>query len=125
MIWTTANTKHLDGNTKPHEVLLCYDFTNGVTDEEEEVLLQAKLNLFTIGTITLLESEIGTLVLTTKILGVYFGTEDLTFDFPHTLGEIEVDTIPMHIGVQDMKITHQNLLKDAQVHDLNLGFEEE
>ncbi len=96
---------------------------NGVINEEEEVLLQAELILFTSGTITIPESKIGTLVLTTKILGVDSGIEDLTFDFPHTLSEIKVDTTPMHIGVQDMKIAHWNLLKDVQVHDLNLGFE--
>jgi hypothetical protein len=31
----------------------------------------------------LLEPQIGTSVLTTEILGVEFGIEDLTFDFPH------------------------------------------
>lgn len=38
------------------------------------------------------------MVLITKILGVDSGTKDLTFDFPHTLSEIKVDTTPMHIG---------------------------
>ncbi len=50
-----------------------------------------------------------------------FGTEDLTFDFPHTLGEIEVDATPSHIKVHDMKFTCWNLPKDVQVQDLNLG----
>jgi hypothetical protein len=55
---TIAMTKHLDNNTKHHKVLLCYDFTKRITYEEEEMLFVAKLNLFMIGTITLLESEI-------------------------------------------------------------------
>jgi hypothetical protein len=54
----------------------------------------------------------GILVLTIEILGVDSSTEDLTFDFPHTLGEIKVDTTPMCIKVQHMKITHWNLPKD-------------
>jgi hypothetical protein len=65
------------------------------------------------------------LVLTIEIFGMDFRIKDLTFDFPHTLGEIKVDATPMHIKVQDMKITHWNLPMDVQVQDLNLGFEEE
>lgn len=71
---TIVVTKHLDGNIKRPEILLCYDFMNVITDKEEEVLLQAKLDMFTIGTITLLELEMGISVLTIKLLGVDFGT---------------------------------------------------
>ncbi len=46
-------TKHLDSNTKRLEVLLCYDFANEVTNEEEDVLLALESNLFAIDTITL------------------------------------------------------------------------
>ncbi len=35
-----------------------YDFVNKVTDEEKDALLVVKLDLFTIGTIILLESKI-------------------------------------------------------------------
>jgi len=38
----------------------------------------------------LLEPKISTLIMTTKILGVDFGTDSI-FDFPHILGEIKVD----------------------------------
>jgi hypothetical protein len=72
---------------------------NGVINKEEEVLLQAELDLFTIGTITLLELDIGASVLTTKAFGMDFGMKDLTFDFPHTSNEIEVDATPMCIKV--------------------------
>jgi len=33
-------TKHLDSNTKGLEVLLCYDFVNGITNKEEDVFLE-------------------------------------------------------------------------------------
>jgi len=69
-VQTIVITKHLDKNIKMTKVLHCYDFMNGITNKEEEVLLQTKLDLFTIDTITLLEPEMGTSVLTTKLLGV-------------------------------------------------------
>jgi hypothetical protein len=34
-IRTIVITKHLDSNTKCPEILLCYNFINGVADEEE------------------------------------------------------------------------------------------
>jgi len=58
IICTIVVIKHLDNNTKRLEILLYYDFVNGITDEEEDVLLVAKLDLFAIGTITLLEHEV-------------------------------------------------------------------
>jgi hypothetical protein len=42
--------------------------------------------------------EVGTLVLTTEVLSVDFSTKDLTFDFPHTSGEIEVDATLMMLA---------------------------
>jgi hypothetical protein len=57
-IHTIAITKHLDSNIKRPKVLLCYDFINGVTNEEEDMLLVAKLDLFTIGTINLLKLKV-------------------------------------------------------------------
>jgi hypothetical protein len=39
-------TKHLDSSTKCLEVLLCYDFVNGIINKEEDVLLEVELNLF-------------------------------------------------------------------------------
>jgi hypothetical protein len=42
--------------------------------------------------------EVSTLVLTTEVLGVDFSTKDLTFDFPHTPSEIEVDATPMMLA---------------------------
>jgi hypothetical protein len=40
------------------KILLCYNFVNKVTNEEENVLLAAKLDLFTIGTIILPKLEV-------------------------------------------------------------------
>jgi hypothetical protein len=85
---------------------------NGVIDKEEEVFLRVDSNMFIIGTITLPKFKMGTLVLTTEVLGVDFGTKDLIFDFPHNLDEINVDTTPMCIKVQHMKFTCWNLSKD-------------
>jgi hypothetical protein len=48
--------------------------------------------MFTIGTIMLLEQEIGISILTTEVLGVDF-TKDLTFDFPHIL--VKLRWIPL------------------------------
>jgi hypothetical protein len=39
VIQTTPITKHLIASTKQPKVLLCYDFVNGITYEEEKTLL--------------------------------------------------------------------------------------
>jgi len=41
----------------------------------------------------------GVSILTTKLFNVDSGIRDFTFDFPHTLGEIEVDATPVRIKV--------------------------
>ncbi len=58
IIHTIAITKHLDNNIKCPKVLLCYNFDNGVTNEEEDVLLVIESNLFIIDIIILLELQI-------------------------------------------------------------------
>jgi hypothetical protein len=55
IICTIAVIKHLDNNTKCLAVLLCYDFVNIVTNEEEDLLV-VESNLFI--TITLPKPEI-------------------------------------------------------------------
>ncbi len=37
-------------------MLLCYNYQNGITDEEEDIIFVIKLELFSIGTINLLET---------------------------------------------------------------------
>jgi hypothetical protein len=60
----------LGNNTKRLEVLFCYNFVNGVTYEEEDMLLVVKLDLFTINTITLPESEILAMVVANEKINV-------------------------------------------------------
>jgi len=52
-IRTIIVTKHLGGEVKRPEVLLCYDYQNGITYEEEDIILTTKPKLFSIGTINL------------------------------------------------------------------------
>jgi len=54
-----------------------------------------------------------------------FGTNEPIFDFPHTLGEISIDTTLARIKVQDMKMVKWNLEKDVEIHPLNLGTHDE
>jgi hypothetical protein len=37
-------------------MLLCYDYQNDIIDEEEDIIFATKLELFSIGTINLLET---------------------------------------------------------------------
>jgi hypothetical protein len=46
-------TKHLGIKVKWSKVLLCYDYQNGIIDEEEDIIFATKLELFSIGTINL------------------------------------------------------------------------
>ncbi len=57
------------------------------------------MELFTIGTITLL--ELSTLM---SYIALETNSEELKFDFLHTPREILVDEILAHLKVQDLKI---------------------
>ncbi len=48
---TIPITKKLDIQTKRPKVLVCYDFYFAIFDDEEDVMLATKLDLFSIGTI--------------------------------------------------------------------------
>ncbi len=50
-----TTTKHLGGEVRKAEVLLCYNYQNGITDEEEDIFATKPL-LFSIGTISLLKT---------------------------------------------------------------------
>ncbi len=54
IIRTITITKHLGSYVKQLEVLLCYDFLNGMTNEEEDVMFDSTPKLFSIGTINYL-----------------------------------------------------------------------
>ncbi len=46
-------TKHLGTNLKRLEVLLCFDYQNGIIDDEENLMFANEPKLFSIGTINL------------------------------------------------------------------------
>jgi len=43
----------LGNKVRRPKVLLCYNYQNGITDEEEDIILTIELELFSIGTISL------------------------------------------------------------------------
>jgi hypothetical protein len=43
----------LGSEVRRPKVLLCYDYHNGITDEEENIIFVTELTLFSIGTINL------------------------------------------------------------------------
>jgi len=45
-------SKYLNGNIRQPQMIVSYNFMEGVTDEKEEMLFFSKLNLFSIGMIT-------------------------------------------------------------------------
>jgi hypothetical protein len=46
----------LGGEVKKLKVLLCYDYQNGITDEEEDIIFATEPKLFSIGIISLLKT---------------------------------------------------------------------
>jgi hypothetical protein len=48
---TITTTKHLNPNLKILKVLLCFDYQNGITYEEENMTFPSELELFPIGII--------------------------------------------------------------------------
>ncbi len=52
---TITVTKHLGGEVRRPKILPCYDYQNGITNEEEDIIFATKPKLFSIGTINLLE----------------------------------------------------------------------
>ncbi len=66
--------------------------------------LEAKLDWFTIGTITL--PKLGILV--TIVISLEFGNDNLTFDFSHTLDENLIGATFAIIKVPYLKISNQN-----------------
>ncbi len=55
IVKTIIITKHLGGEIKRLEVLLCYDYQNGITNEEKYIIFAIKPKLFSIGIISLPE----------------------------------------------------------------------
>jgi len=53
IIRTIIIIKHLGGEIRRPKVLLCYDYQNGITYEEKDIMFATKPKLFSIGTISL------------------------------------------------------------------------
>ncbi len=53
---TITITKHLGSEIRRPKVLLCYNYQNGIIDEEEDIIFATELKLFSIKTIILPET---------------------------------------------------------------------
>jgi hypothetical protein len=54
-------------NVKKPKMLLCYGFQNGITNEKEDVICVTKLELFSIGMISLPENVVPLYIINTTI----------------------------------------------------------
>jgi hypothetical protein len=55
-VTTIVVTKYLGAEVKRPQVLLCYNYYNGITNEEEDIIFAIKPKLFSIGIISLLDT---------------------------------------------------------------------
>ncbi len=53
IVKTISDNKKLGVKTKRPQVFVCYDLLEQLTDEEEDVIFEIELKLFSIGTITI------------------------------------------------------------------------
>jgi hypothetical protein len=53
---TIIVSKHLEGEVKRPKMLLCYDYQNGITNENIYIIFATELELFLVGTMNLLET---------------------------------------------------------------------
>ncbi len=56
IVQTITVTKHVGSKVRKPKVLLCYDYQNGIIEEEEDIIFAIKFEFFSIGTISLLET---------------------------------------------------------------------
>jgi hypothetical protein len=54
MVKTIVVIKHLGGEVKHPKMFLCYNYHNGIIDEEENIIFAIEPKLFSIGNINLL-----------------------------------------------------------------------
>ncbi len=52
MVRTIMVTKYLGAEVKRPQVLLCYNYYNGITDEKEDIIFAIEPKLFSIGIIS-------------------------------------------------------------------------
>ncbi len=57
-IKTIFVSKYLSGNIGRPQIIVNYNFMEGVIDEDEEIMFFLKLDLFSIGMITLLDQAV-------------------------------------------------------------------
>jgi hypothetical protein len=53
IVKTISVNKKLGIKTKMPQILVCYDLMEGLTNEEEDLIFETKLKLFSMGTITI------------------------------------------------------------------------
>jgi len=70
-IGTIIVTKHLGGEVRRPEVLLCYDYQNGIIDEKEDITFIIESKLFSIGTISLSETIQSMKTIDVEIMDTY------------------------------------------------------
>jgi hypothetical protein len=58
IIRTILVNKQLGEKTKRPQILVCYGLMQGLIDKEEDMIFEIKLELFSIGTITILDETI-------------------------------------------------------------------
>jgi hypothetical protein len=58
-------TKHLSINLKRPKVLLCFDYQNDITNEEENLMFTSEPKFFSIGTINLPLDDVNVVVINT------------------------------------------------------------
>jgi hypothetical protein len=58
IIRTILINKQLGAKTKRPQILVCYGLMQGLIDKEEDLIFEIKLELFSIGTITILDETI-------------------------------------------------------------------
>jgi hypothetical protein len=56
IVRTIIVTKHVGSEVRRPKMLMCYDYHNGIIEEEEDIIFVIELKLFSIGTISLLET---------------------------------------------------------------------
>ena len=98
----------------PH-ALVCYNFAEGITDDEETILLAADPTLQPVGTIDwdVLSSQLST--------SADNQTNTLDQLFPHSLSTIPVDKTPFREKVNTMDVAYWTHNEQDKLQLLNLG----
>jgi hypothetical protein len=102
-------SKYLNGNIKRPQMVITYNFLEGVTNEEEEISLTSKPNLFSIGIIMLLDQK----------------TKGPLIQFKHEPWIVVVDETLALEKVKTFQIVEWNLSQDIQIKKINMGIVED